>query len=160
MSRTATVLVVDDDPSIRQTMEAIVRAAGMSPLTAATGEDAILLLRKSPVDVMLLDVQLPGMSGLDVLRLIREGHPDVGVIMVSVVKEIPIAVEAIKLGALDYLTKDFSPGELSARVSKSLEQLRALEHGHRIRVVETSYRGFGVDTPEDLKRAHALLAGA
>jgi DNA-binding NtrC family response regulator len=60
-----------------------------------------------------------------VLRVIREGHPDVGVIMVSVVKEIPIAVEAIKLGALDYLTKDFSPGELSARVSKSLEQLRA-----------------------------------
>jgi DNA-binding NtrC family response regulator len=125
MARTATVLVVDDDPSIRQTMEAIVRSAGMIPLTAPTGEDALQLLRKSPVDVMLLDVQLPGMSGLDVLRLIREGHPDVGVIMVSVVKEIPIAVEAIKLGALDYLTKDFSPGELSARVSKSLEQLRA-----------------------------------
>ncbi len=125
MARTATVLVVDDDPSIRQTMEAIVRAAGMIPLTAPTGEEALQLLRKSPVDVMLLDVQLPGMSGLDVLRLIREGHPDVGVIMVSVVKEIPVAVEAIKLGALDYLTKDFSPGELSARVSKSLEQLRA-----------------------------------
>jgi DNA-binding NtrC family response regulator len=125
MSRTATVLVVDDDPSIRQTMEAIVRAAGMIPLTAPSGEDALVLLRKSPVDVMLLDVQLPGMSGLDVLRIIREGHPDIGVIMVSVVKEIPVAVEAIKLGALDYLTKDFSPGELAARVSKSLEQLRA-----------------------------------
>ncbi len=125
MPRTPTVLVVDDDPSIRQTMEAIVRSAGMNPLTVGSGEECLQILRRSPVDVMLLDVQLPGMSGLDVLRQVREGHPDVGVIMVSVVKEIPIAVEAIKLGALDYLTKDFSPGELSARVGKSLEQLRA-----------------------------------
>jgi DNA-binding NtrC family response regulator len=125
MARTATVLVVDDDPSIRQTMEAIVRAAGMTPLTAASGEEGLQALRRSAVDVMLLDVQLPGMSGLEVLRQVREGNPDVGVIMVSVVKEIPIAVEAIKLGALDYLTKDFSPGELSARVSKCLDQLRA-----------------------------------
>jgi len=125
MPRTPTVLVVDDDPSIRQTMETIVRTAGMNPLTASSGEEALQLLRRSTVDVMLLDVQLPGMSGLELLRQLRDGNPDVGVIMVSVVKEIPIAVEAIKLGALDYLTKDFSPGELSARVSKSLEQLRA-----------------------------------
>jgi len=125
MARTATVLVVDDDPSIRQTMDAIVRSAGMTPLTAASGEEALQIIRRSAVDVMLLDVQLPGMGGLDVLRQVREGHADVGVIMVSVVKEIPIAVEAIKLGAMDYLTKDFSPGELSARVSKSLDQLRA-----------------------------------
>jgi DNA-binding NtrC family response regulator len=106
-------------------MEAIVRAAGMNPLTAASGEEGLQVLRRSSVDVILLDVQLPGMGGLDVLRQVRETRPDVGVIMVSVVKEIPIAVEAIKLGALDYVTKDFSPGELSARVSKSLEQLRA-----------------------------------
>ncbi len=120
-----TVLVVDDDPSIRQTMEAIVRSSGMNPLTAPSGEDALRLLRRATVDIILLDVQLPGMSGLDVLKQVRESHADVGVIMVSVVKEIPIAVEAIKLGALDYVTKDFSPTELSARVSKSLEQLRA-----------------------------------
>ncbi len=125
MSRHPTVLVVDDDPSIRQTMEAIVRSAGMNPLTAASGEEGLQVLRRHSVDVILLDVQLPGMGGLDVLRQVRETNPDVGVIMVSVVKEIPIAVEAIKLGALDYVTKDFSPSELSARVSKSLEQLRA-----------------------------------
>ncbi|HEY7724454.1 MAG TPA: sigma-54 dependent transcriptional regulator [Anaeromyxobacteraceae bacterium] len=123
--RTATVLVVDDDPSIRQTMEAIVRSAGMNPVTATSGEEGLLALRRAPVDVMLLDVQLPGISGLEVLRQVREGHADVGVIVLSVVKEIPVAVEAIRLGALDYLTKDFSPGELQARVSKSLEQLRA-----------------------------------
>jgi DNA-binding NtrC family response regulator len=125
MARNATVLIVDDDAVLRQTMEAIVKAAGMNSITAATGEEALDLVGKAPVDVMLLDVQLPGVSGLQVLRQVRERHPDIGVIMVSVVKEIPVAVEAIKQGALDYVTKDFSPGELSARVSKSLEQLRA-----------------------------------
>ena len=125
MPRQPTVLVVDDDPSIRQTMEAIVCSAGMKPLCAASGEEGLQILRRTSVDILLLDVQLPGMGGLDVLRHVRETQPDVGVIVVSVLKDIPIAVEAIKLGALDYVTKDFSPGELSARVSKSLEQLRA-----------------------------------
>jgi DNA-binding NtrC family response regulator len=125
MSRSANVLIVDDDPALRQTMEAIVKSAGMNSITAGTGEEALETIRRSPVDVMLLDVQLPGVSGLHVLRQVRERHPDIGVIMVSVVKEIPVAVEAIKYGALDYVTKDFSPGELSARVSKSLEQLRS-----------------------------------
>jgi DNA-binding NtrC family response regulator len=125
MPRQPTVLVVDDDSSIRQTMEAIVCSAGMKPLSAASGEEGLQILRRSAVDIILLDVQLPGMGGLDVLRHVRETHPDVGVIVVSVVKDIPVAVEAIKLGALDYVTKDFSPGELSARVSKSLEHLRA-----------------------------------
>ncbi|HUL60417.1 MAG TPA: sigma-54 dependent transcriptional regulator [Anaeromyxobacteraceae bacterium] len=125
MPRQATVLVVDDDPALRQTMEAIVKSAGMNSLTASTGEEALEAVRRFPVDVMLLDVQLPGISGLSVLKQVRERHPDVGVIVVSVVKEIQVAVEAIKHGALDYVTKDFSPGELSARLSKSLEQLRA-----------------------------------
>jgi DNA-binding NtrC family response regulator len=125
MPRQPTVLVVDDDPALRQTMEAIVRSAGMNSITAASGEEAIEAIRKNPVDVALLDVQLPGISGIQVLRQVRERHPDVGVIMVSVVKDISVAVEAIKHGALDYVTKDFSPGELSARLSKSLEQLRA-----------------------------------
>ncbi len=125
MSRNANVLIVDDDPALRQTMEAIVKSAGMNSITAGTGEEALETIRRSPVDVVLLDVQLPGVSGLQVLRQVRERHPDIGVIMVSVVKEIPVAVEAIKNGALDYVTKDFSPGELSARVSKSLEQLRS-----------------------------------
>ena len=125
MARSANVLIVDDDPALRQTMETIVRSAGMNSFTAATGEEALDAVRRAPVDVMLLDVQLPGISGLHVLRRVRERHPDIGVIVVSVVKEIPVAVEAIKHGALDYVTKDFSPGELSARVSKSLEQLRS-----------------------------------
>ncbi|HXN40953.1 MAG TPA: response regulator, partial [Myxococcaceae bacterium] len=122
MVRRATVLIADDDPSIRQTIEVIVQSAGMRAITASTGEEAIDVCTRQSVDIVLLDVQLPGLSGLQVLAHLHERHPDVGVIMVSVVKEIPVAVEAIKLGALDYLIKDFSPSELATRLTKSLEQ--------------------------------------
>ena len=125
MARAATVLIVDDDPSMRQTMEAIVRSAGMRPIAVASGEEALQAVQSSAVDVMLLDVQMPGIGGLEVLRQVREKHTDIGVIMISVLKEVPVAVEAMRLGALDYVTKDFSPPELNARVAKTLEQLKA-----------------------------------
>ena len=89
MARAATVLIADDDRSMRQTMEAIVRNAGMFPITVASGEEALHTLQGSSVDVMLLDVQMPGMTGLEVLRQVREKHTDIGVIMISVVKEVP-----------------------------------------------------------------------
>jgi len=125
MARAATVLIVDDDSSMRQTMEAIVRSAGMRPLAVASGEEALRAVESNPVDVMLLDVQMPGIGGLEVLRQIRERHTDIGVIMISVIKEVPVAVEAMRLGALDYVTKDFSPPELNTRVAKTLDQLKA-----------------------------------
>ncbi len=124
MARAATVLIVDDDSSMRQTMEAIVRSAGMRPVAVASGEEALRAVQSNPVDVMLLDVQMPGIGGLEVLRQVREKHTDIGVIMISVLKEVPVAVEAMRLGALDYVTKDFSPPELNARVAKTLDQLK------------------------------------
>jgi two-component system, NtrC family, response regulator AtoC len=125
MARAATVLIVDDDSSMRQTMEEIVRSAGMRPIAVASGEEALRAVQSNPVDVMLLDVQMPGIGGLEVLRQVREKHTDIGVIMISVLKEVPVAVEAMRLGALDYVTKDFSPPELNARVAKTLDQLKS-----------------------------------
>src|SRR2546425_12712783 len=125
MARAATVLIVDDDSSMRQTMEAIVRSAGMRPVAVASGEEALRAVQSNPVDVMLLDVQMPGIGGLEVLRQVREKHTDIGVILLSVLKEVPVAVEAMRLGAIDYVTKDFSPPELNARVAKTLDQLKS-----------------------------------
>jgi two-component system response regulator AtoC len=124
MARSANVLIVDDDRSIRQTTEAIVKAAGMRAIPVPSGEEALKVLKDQAVDIVLLDVQMPGLSGVEVLKLIREKHTDIGVIMLSVLKDVEIAVQAMKLGALDYVTKDFSPPELSARLQKTLDQLR------------------------------------
>src|SRR5438105_11183307 len=125
MARAATVLIVDDDASMRQTMEEIVKSSGMRPIAVPSGEDALRAVQSNAVDLMLLYVQMPGIGGLEVLRQIREKHTDIGVIMISVLKDVPVAVEAMRLGALDYVTKDFSPPELNARVAKTLDQLRA-----------------------------------
>src|SRR4051795_12817153 len=125
MAKAATVLIADDDRSMRQTMEAIVRSAGMFPIAVGSGEAALRTRQAHSVAGRLLDVQMPGMNGLEVLRQVRERHSDIGVIMISVVKEVAVAVEAMRLGALDYVTKDFSPPELNARVVKTLDQLRA-----------------------------------
>src|SRR2546430_10290405 len=86
MARAATVRIVEDDCSMRQTMEEIVRSAGMRPLAVGSGEEAVRAVQSSPVDVMLLDVQMPGIGGLEVLRQVREKHTDIGVIMISVLR--------------------------------------------------------------------------
>jgi two-component system, NtrC family, response regulator AtoC len=125
MTRKASVLVVDDDASIRQTMAFIVEAAGLRALSVETGRQALEVCQREAIDVVLLDVQLPDINGLQVLAQLRERQPELGVIVVSVVKEIAVAVEAMKLGAMDYLTKDFSPTELSAHLTKTLQLLQA-----------------------------------
>ena len=124
MARSANVLIVDDDRSIRQTTEAIVKNAGMRAIPVESGELALRVLKDQAVDIILLDVQMPDMNGVEVLKLVREKHPDIGVIMLSVLKDVEIAVQSMKLGALDYVTKDFSPPELWARLQKTLDQLR------------------------------------
>ncbi|HZX94717.1 MAG TPA: sigma-54 dependent transcriptional regulator [Myxococcales bacterium] len=139
MLRPATVLVVDDEPNIRQNIHFILEKGGMKPLPAASGEEALQLLRTTAVDLVLLDVQMPGMGGMEALRLMRERHPDVGVIMLSVLKEIAVAVEAMHTGALDYVTKDFSPPELIARVRKTLAQQRAGRELERLHDVEATH---------------------
>src|SRR3954470_8679236 len=141
MLRPSVILVVDDDDNIRQNIEFILGKGGMKPVLASSGEEALQRLRTTAVDLVLLDVQMPGMGGMEALRLMRERHPDVGVIMLSVLKDIAVAVEAMHGGALDYVTKDFSPPELIARVRKTLMQLRAGRELERLHDVEATHIG-------------------
>ena len=136
MSRVATILIVDDDSTIRQNIHFILEKGGMKSAMASSGEEGLQRMRTTAFDLVLLDVQMPGMGGLEALRIMRERHPDVGVIMLSVIKDIGVAVEAMHTGALDYVTKDFSPPELIARVRKTLMQLRAGRELERLHDVE------------------------
>jgi DNA-binding NtrC family response regulator len=139
MSRIASILVVDDDPTIRQNVHFILEKGGMKSSMASSGEEGLQRMRTTAFDLVLLDVQMPGMGGLEALRIMRERHPDVGVIMLSVLKDIAVAVEAMHTGALDYVTKDFSPPELIARVRKTLLQLRAGRELERLHDVEEKH---------------------
>ena len=116
-----TILVVDDEKNTRLTVSRSLEALGYPVATAVNGEDALRQLEQHAVTVMLLDLTMPGMDGMVVLRRVAESHPEVRVIMLTAHGTIPHAVEALKLGAVDFLEKPCSPDEVRQAVVRALE---------------------------------------
>jgi two-component system response regulator AtoC len=119
------VLVIDDDPGVRDYLEALVSRQGYDVSAAAGGEEALRLLDEVRPDVVTLDVVLPGMDGLETLKQLKQRLPDVPVIMLSGHGQARTIVEAMKLGASDFLRKPFEVEELELAFQKALEK-RAL----------------------------------
>jgi len=124
VSRTARILIADDEANLCQVVSAVLRKDGYEVLLSQDGEDALNLLKANPVDVLLTDVVMRKVSGVELLRQVRETHPDVPVIMMTAYGTIKTAVDAIKLGAFDYLPKPFDMEEMKAIVRNALEQRR------------------------------------
>ena len=115
------VLVVDDEPKIVEVVGDYLRSAGFSVTTAADGDGAVASARSRPPDLVVLDLGLPGMDGLDVARELRQDSP-VPIIMLTARGEETDRVVGLELGADDYLVKPFSPRELLARVRAVLRR--------------------------------------
>ena len=130
--RTKTLLVVDDDEGMRETLTALLRR-DYRLLRAATGEAALQLMEKEDVDLMLLDVQLPGISGFEVLKITKENYPSVEVIVISAVKELDTAIEAMRHGAYHYISKDFDLEGIAALVANASERQDLNRHVMRLR---------------------------
>ena len=116
-----TVLVIDDEPKIADLCRDYLRAAGYSVLTAADGPEGLALARRERPDLVVLDLMLPGMDGLDVCRALRHDG-SVPIIMLTARVEESDRLVGLELGADDYLTKPFSPRELVARVRTVLRR--------------------------------------
>lgn len=115
------ILVVDDEHLIRWSLEQSLKRQGYEVATAASGEDALRALRDDPPDLMLLDIQLPGINGLDVLEKAKEIAEEVIVIMVTALGVLETAVKAMRMGAYDYINKPFNLDELAIIIKKALE---------------------------------------
>jgi two-component system, OmpR family, KDP operon response regulator KdpE len=115
------ILIVDDDPQIRRVLKMTLSGQGFEVDDARDGEAALDKLRASRFDLVLLDINMPGMSGLDVCRAIRTSS-EVAVIMLTVRDNEADTVEALDAGADDYVTKPFKPSELSARIRAALRR--------------------------------------
>ncbi len=126
MSEPFRVLVIDDDPGVRDYLEALVTRQGYEVFAAAGGEEALQSLEQSRPDLVTLDVVLPGMDGLETLRQLKQKLADVPVIMLSGHGQARTIVEAMKLGASDFLRKPFEVEELELAFQKALEK-RALK---------------------------------
>jgi len=122
------VLVVDDEPAIRRFLRTSLRAEGYDPVEAETGEAALTVLRGRAPDVIVLDLGLPGIGGLDIIRRLRGQGSIVPIIVLTSRTDEAGKVEALDLGADDYVTKPFGVDELLARIRAALRH-RLMQQG-------------------------------
>jgi two-component system response regulator HydG len=119
MSDKPSILIIDDDATILDSCHQVLQKDGYDVKTAMDGEKGLLAFRKEPFHVIILDVMLPGMGGMEVLAKINEENPETPVIIITGYGSIESAVEAMKKGAFEYLTKPFAPDELRVSIKRA-----------------------------------------
>jgi putative two-component system response regulator len=123
----ANCLIVDDEPRLRQILTQLMRSDGFQCVEAANGLEALEHLRKLPITLVLTDMEMPKMDGIQLLKQVRERHPDVAVIMITGNADVETAVGALSIGAMDYITKPFQLKEVQARVHQALDKRRLIQ---------------------------------
>ncbi|MDP9191820.1 MAG: sigma-54 dependent transcriptional regulator [Acidobacteriota bacterium] len=127
------VLIVDDEEVLRDVLEVVLRREGFDVVSAASGEEALSMLDGEEVDLAILDVMLPGISGIDTLRAMRISNPHLPVIVITASSSIDGAIEAMKHGAFHYIPKPFKNDEVVLTVNKALEQRRLSRENERLK---------------------------
>jgi response regulator RpfG family c-di-GMP phosphodiesterase len=117
-------LVVDDEPRLRQVLVHLMRNDGFACLEAGNGEEALVHLQRHPITLVMSDLRMPKMDGLELLRQTRARFPDVAVVMITAIADVEVAVSCLAIGAMDYLTKPFHLEEVRARVAQAMEKRR------------------------------------
>ena len=115
-SENCTVLIVDDDPAFRRALRTSLAASGFDVSEARNGEESLIVLRDKPVDIVLLDINMPGMGGIETCRKIRNLSPRIGILMMTVRDAEEDKVQALEAGADDFVTKPYRLRELIARL--------------------------------------------
>ena len=136
------ILVVDDDESLRRVTQVQLEEEGYVVMTAASGEEARTQLASHVQDLVLTDLSMPGMSGVDLLKHVRANYQDTAVVLVTAFGTVESAIEAMKVGAYDYLTKPVNPDSLRHVVARALDHLTLREEVHTLRQVLRQKVGF------------------
>ncbi len=126
-SRAPSLMIVDDELHVRESLASWFTEDGYEVVTASSGKEALAILGRRHIDVVITDIKMPGMDGLELQRHIRNVDPDVVIILVTAYASVSTAVQALKEGAYDYLVKPFDPEELSHVVEKACEKIRLKE---------------------------------
>ncbi|MBN2429436.1 MAG: sigma-54-dependent Fis family transcriptional regulator [Deltaproteobacteria bacterium] len=131
--RFAKILVVDDEASMRHMLRLVLEREGYELVEAADGEEALKLLSETPFSVVLCDIRMPGMDGLALLYQVRERFPQVTMIMMSAYGTIDTAIQCLKQGAYDYISKPFKTDEVVLCLKKTEERLELREENKRLK---------------------------
>ncbi|HUT43040.1 MAG TPA: response regulator, partial [Desulfobacterales bacterium] len=127
------VLIIEDEQVISSGCRLVLMELGYAVDTRMTGETGMDAALNGTYDLVLLDVKLPDMSGMEILQKVREKRPDVHIIVMTGFSTVQNAVEAMKLGAFDYLAKPFSDGELVLAIEKAINKKRLMEENLSLR---------------------------
>ncbi|HUL16424.1 MAG TPA: sigma-54 dependent transcriptional regulator [Terriglobales bacterium] len=138
------LLVVDDEQTTRDLCVAVAQQSGLKVATVATAEDALEVLEQSAVDIMLTDLKLPETSGLELLRKAHDMHPEVAVVVLTQYGTIDSAVEATRMGAMDYVTKPFRVEELRTRLERVMHAVELQQENRLLREQLRTRPGFGL----------------
>ncbi len=129
MIREINILIVDDDQGTCKVIANTLTECGYKVTTAFTGEEAIEKARKQTFDILITDLKLPGIDGIEVLKKIKEGNIDICAIMITAYASVDTAIKALEEGAYDYITKPFDMEEIKFVVNKGLERMSEYERG-------------------------------
>ena len=159
-----TILIIDDNDTIREGLAIVVRKMGHVVLAASSGATGIELLRKHGADFVITDLKMDGMGGVEVLQKLREHDPDLPAMIVTAFGTVETAVEAMKLGAFDFLQKPFAPEVVRLKVERALELRQARKERTRLAAENEVLRaddakGFGelVGSTEEMRRVFATV---
>ena len=166
-----TLLIVDDERSIRVSLRTILSNIGFEIVEAARGEEALSLIRTVPFDAVLLDINMPGMGGVEVCRLMRQESARLPIVMLTVQGSEDRKVEALDAGADDYITKPFQLRELIARLKAAVRRNKAFESEETVILIGdvkldsarhlVQKKGRSVHlTPKQFELLHYLMANA
>jgi DNA-binding NtrC family response regulator len=117
------ILIVDDEPIVRESIRDWLKDAGYEVATAETGEQALEMVQKEDFGVVILDVRLPGRTGLTVLKELKATKPRIKAIVITAYPTTEMSLEALKLGAVDYLVKPIAPEDLERLIREAILQL-------------------------------------
>lgn len=153
------ILIVDDEEVLRDVLDAVLRREGFDIVSAASGEEALSKLDGEEIDLVILDVMLPGISGIDTLRAIRISNPALPVIVITAFSSIDGAIEAMKQGAYHYIPKPFKNEEVVITVNKALEQRRLSSENERLKAELTEKYSYAniIGKSETMRKVFDLI---
>ncbi len=160
MSEQTKVLIIDDEAGMRDLISRLFEAGGSVTTTASDGKEGLEKSASDTFDLIILDMSLPKMNGLEVLAGVKEHMPDVPVIMITAYGSTKTAVEALKLGAYDFVTKPFDLDELQVIADRALEQQRVIDENKFLRTELKKQYGFDniMGTNPEVQRAYVMAA--
>jgi DNA-binding NtrC family response regulator len=157
-----TVLVIDDEKAVRESCRDAAQLNGFNTVVAESAEQAYKILDAQPIDIILLDLKLPGACGLEALREVRKRRPDSVVIIITGCATVASAVQAMKQGAFDYITKPFTLEELRLLLERATEDLQKVTQKRALREDLRSRQGFAslVGKSPDMERIYRIITKA